>query len=437
MTKRKKQFKNLAGMPDLFNENLALFKKIEKITTSLANFYGFSQIEPPVLEEEDLFVKSTGKDTDIVQKEMYSFTTKGGKEKVVLRPEFTPGMIRTYIQHGMEILPKPVKLWSIGPLFRHEKPQKGRLRQFNQFNFEIFGDISPAIDALLIQLFSNIFYEIGLKKWNLEVNSIGCKECHQRYLKYLKSYYKNKARNICPNCKKRLIKNPLRILDCKEEKCQRIKKFAPQIVNYLCENCHNHFKEFLEFLDVMEIHYLLNPYLVRGLDYYEKTVFEFIPEGKEDVRQSTLIGGGRYDSLVEILGGKSTPAIGAAGGIERIIEEIKENKIQISSDILTKNILFEEKPLVFIVQLGNLAKKKSINLINEFEKARIKIAENLGKDNLKLQLSQASKMQVKYTLILGQQECLNNQIILRNMETGIQEILPQKNIIKTIKKKIK
>jgi histidyl-tRNA synthetase len=436
MPKRKKQFKNIAGMPDLLKDDLSLFEKIERITGSLANFYDFSKVDTPILEDEELFVKGTGEGTDVVQKEMYSFTTKG-KERVVLRPEFTPAIIRAYIQHGMENLPKPVKLWSVGPLFRHERPQKGRLRQFNQFNFEVLGSESPAIDALLIQLFSNLLYEVGLKNWNLEVNSIGCKDCRPRYLRQLKNYYRSKSRQVCPNCKKKILKNPLRVLDCKEEKCQRIKKFAPQIVNYLCESCYSHFKEFLELLDAMEIHYFLNPYLVRGLDYYEKTVFEFIPEGKERVSQNTLIGGGRYDSLVEMLGGKPTPGIGGAGGIERIIEEIKENKTIISSDILKKNINYEEKPFVFIVQLGDLARKKSLQLIEDFKKAKIKIAENIGKDNLKAQLGQAARKQIKYTLILGQQECINEQIILRNMETGVQEIVSQKEIVKKIKKRLK
>ncbi len=372
MPKRKKQFQSLSGMPDFIGEELNLLNKIEKIISSLANFYGFSRIETPILEDEELFIKSTGENTDIVQKEMYSFTTKG-KERVVLRPEFTPSIIRAYIQNGMEVLPKPVKLWSMGPLFRHERPQKGRFRQFHQFNFEILGINSPSIDALLIQLFSNFLLEVGIKNFNLEVNSIGCKSCRPKYLRQLKSYYQGKLKQLCPNCKKRLLKNPLRVLDCKEEKCQRIKKFAPQLVNFLCEDCHKHFKELLELLDAMEIKYVLNPYLVRGLDYYEKTVFEFVPENNQE-RQSTLIGGGRYDSLVEMLGGKPTSGVGGAGGVERIIEEIKENKIIISSDILKKKIDFEEKPKIFIVQLGELAKKKTLKLIESFKKSRIKIA---------------------------------------------------------------
>jgi len=433
---RKKTYKTLTGMDDIFGKDLDFFKKIENISRAIANFYNFKEIITPILEEEELFKKGTGENTDIIQKETYSFSTRG-KEKVILRPEFTPSLVRAYIQNGMEILPKPVRLWTFGPLFRHEKPQKGRKRQFFQFNFEVLGTKNAIMDALLIQLFSNILYELGVEKWRVNVNSIGCQKCRPAYLRKLKSYYTTKAKSLCPDCKIRLISNPLRILDCKEEKCQRIKKFSPQILNYLCEECHNHFKVFLEFIDELEIPYVINPYLVRGLDYYEKTVFEFIPEGKELSSQNALIGGGRYNKLVEMLGGRPTFAVGGAGGVERIIEEIKEKKINKKSDIIEKKIDFNETPKVFLVQLGELAKKRSLKIIEEFKKSRIKIEENLEKDNLKSQLSSASQKKVKYTLILGQQECVNNEIIIRNMENGIQEIVPQQDLIREIKKRLK
>jgi len=433
---RKKTYQALTGMDDIFGKDLEIFRRIENISRAIANFYNFKEIITPIIEEEELFKKGTGENTDIIQKETYSFSTKG-KEKVILRPEFTPSIVRAYIQNGMEVLPKPVKLWTFGPLFRHEKPQKGRKRQFFQFNFEVLGTKNAIMDALLIQLFSNILYELGVEKWRVNVNSIGCQKCRPTFLRKLKSYYTSKVKSLCPDCKKRLISNPLRVLDCKEEKCQRIKKFSPQILNYLCEECHNHFKVFLEFIDELEIPYVINPYLVRGLDYYEKTVFEFIPEGKELASQNALIGGGRYNKLVEMLGGRLTFAVGGAGGVERIIEEIKEKKINKKSDIIEKKIDFNETPKVFLVQLGELAKKRSLKIIEEFKKSRIKIEENLEKDNLKSQLSLASQKKVKYTLILGQQECVNNEIIIRNMENGIQEIVPQQDLIREIKKRLK
>jgi len=432
MPKRKRKFNAVSGMFDILPSEYPLWLKIEEVVSSIANFYGFSKITTPILEEEELFVKGTGQDTEIVEKQMYSFRTKGGK-RVVLRPEFTPSIVRAYIQNGMESLPKPVKLWSFGPVFRYERPQKGRYRQFWQFNFEIFGDKSPIQDVLLIQIFSDILRDLSLSKWIVEVNSIGCKECRSYYLRQLKNYYKNRLREICPECEKRLKKNPLRLLDCKEEKCQRVKKFAPQIVNSLCEDCHQYLKRVLEILDTIQIPYVLNPYLVRGLDYYTKTVFEFVPQDKKE-GQSALIGGGRYDYLINQMGGKDTPAIGGAGGVERIIEEIREQKI----NILAKRVeRFEKKPKMFLAQLGELAKEKSLTLLEEFRKNKIIIGENVGKDNLKVQLEQAAKLGVKYTLILGQREALEDTVIIRNMETGIQEIVFIKDIVKEIKKKVK
>jgi len=432
MPKRKRKFNAVSGMFDILPSEYPLWLKIEEVVSSIANFYGFSKITTPILEEEELFVKGTGQDTEIVEKQMYSFRTKGGK-RVVLRPEFTPSIVRAYIQNGMESLPKPVKLWSFGPVFRYERPQRGRYRQFWQFNFEIFGDKSPIQDVLLIQIFSDILRDLSLSKWIVEVNSIGCKECRSYYLRQLKNYYKNRLREICPECEKRLKKNPLRLLDCKEEKCQRVKKFAPQIVNSLCEDCHQYLKRVLEILDTIQIPYVLNPYLVRGLDYYTKTVFEFVPQDKKE-GQSALIGGGRYDYLINQMGGKDTPAIGGAGGVERIIEEIREQKI----NILAKRVeRFEKKPKMFLAQLGGLAKEKSLTLLEEFRKNKIKIGENVGKDNLKVQLEQAAKLGVKYTLILGQKEALEDTVIIRNMETGIQEIVFLKDIVKEIKKRLK
>ena len=432
MPKRKRKFNAVSGMFDILPSEYPLWLKIEEVVSSIANFYGFSKITTPILEEEELFVKGTGQDTEIVEKQMYSFRTKGGK-RVVLRPEFTPSIVRAYIQNGMESLPKPVKLWSFGPVFRYERPQKGRYRQFWQFTFEIFGDKSPIQDVLLIQIFSDILRDLSLSKWIVEVNSIGCKECRSYYLRQLKNYYKNRLREICPECEKRLKKNPLRLLDCKEEKCQRVKKFAPQIVNSLCEDCHQYLKRVLEILDTIQIPYVLNPYLVRGLDYYTKTVFEFVPQDKKE-GQSALIGGGRYDYLINQMGGKDTPAIGGAGGVERIIEEIREQKI----NILAKRVeRFEKKPKMFLAQLGELAKEKSLTLLEEFRKNKIIIGENVGKDNLKVQLEQAAKLGVKYTLILGQREALEDTVIIRNMETGIQEIVFIKDIVKEIKKKVK
>lgn len=423
-------FKSLTGMADIMPEDQFFWKKIEEVVISMANFYHFLKITPPILEEEKLFIKGTGETTEVVEKQMYSFRTKG-RERIVLRPEFTPAIVRAYLEKGMKNWTKPVRLWSLGPVFRYEKPQKGRHRQFHQFNFEILDSSSPAIDTLLIQLFLNIFKILGFRKPRLEINSIGCKECRSPYKIELKNYYKKFLKEICSHCKRRFGVNPLRLLDCKEEKCQSIKKSAPKIMNFLCEDCTNHFKNLEDFLKEAEITYYLNHHLVRGLDYYNRTVFEIFPDEKEN--QNALVGGGRYDYLVEKLGGEPTPAIGGAAGIERIIEEIKEREMRLPKDIKS----FEEKPKVFLIQLGISARKKIFTLIEEFKKNKIKISENISKDSLKSQLKLADKAKTKYSLILGQKEAIEDTIILRNMETGIQKVIPFKNAIKEIKKRLK
>lgn len=433
MVPKKNKYTSLTGMYDILPEEQPWWSKLEKIVTALANFYGFSKISTPVLEKEGLFRKGTGESTEIVEKQMYSFSTQKG-EKVVLRPEFTPSLVRAYIEKGMESQQKPVKLWTIGPLFRHERPQKGRYRQFNQFDFEAFGEDAPILDALVVQLSQDILQSLNCKDWSLQVNSIGCKECRTEYIKKLRSYAKKNKSKLCSQCQNRISKNPLRILDCKEKKCQKVINSAPKINKYLGEECEVHFEEFLDFLKAAKIPYEVNPYLVRGLDYYEKTVFEFVSvdQGKA---QDTLIGGGRYNELVEKFGGQPTSAIGMGGGIERIVEEMKKQSNLDDIQVPKKN--FEEKADVFLVQLGKLAKKKSLNILEKLRKENIKVAENLAKDTLKSQLQIADKKGAKITLILGEKECLEGTIIVRNMQSGVQEIVSQREFIKILRKRLR
>jgi histidyl-tRNA synthetase len=424
----KLKFKAPTGMPDILAQDQRYFQKIYKVAESIASFYGFKKIETPILEETELFLKGTGQTTDIVQKQMYSFRTKGG-DYLTLRPEFTPGIARAYLERGMFELPQPVKLFSFGSLFRYETPQAGRYRQFHHFNLEIFGEKSPVIDVQIIQIFYNILKELDLKNLIININSIGDSQCRPYYKKLLVSYFRSRINSLCNDCKRRLKENPLRILDCKQEKCQPIKAQAPQIIDHLCEQCHNHFKEILEFLEEIEIPYHLDPYLVRGLDYYTKTVFEIFPETKEEKdTKNALVGGGRFDNLIKILGGKDTPAVGGAMGIERVVNLMKERGIKIPSPPL---------PKIFLAQLGNLAKRKSLKLFEEFRKAKILVAESFGKDSLKPQLAKADRIGVKYTLILGQKEALEEKIIIRDMEKGKQETVKLKDIIKIMKRKFK
>ncbi|OGZ72516.1 MAG: histidine--tRNA ligase [Candidatus Staskawiczbacteria bacterium RIFCSPLOWO2_01_FULL_38_12b] len=422
------KLQSLAGMHDILPQDQVYFKKFNKSIEGVSHYYGFNRIDVPVLEQAEVFIKGTGQGTDIVEKEMYSFRTKGG-DLVSLRPEFTPGIVRSYIEHGMYNLPQPVKLWTSGPCFRHERPQAGRYRQFTQFSLEVLGDKSPSIDGQIIQMSFDILKDLGFKDISIEVNSIGDQECRPYFKKILTGYFRSRKSSLCSDCQRRLKENPLRILDCKEEKCQRVKAGAPQIIDHLCEACHAHFKQVLEFLDELELPYALNPYLVRGLDYYTKTVFEIVEKSENGQSQGTLVGGGRYDNLVKLLGGRDTPACGAAGGVDRIVNIMKTRELKADKK--------QEKTEIFLAQLGQSAKRKSLKLFEQFRAAKIPVTESFSKDSLRSQLNTANKMGAKWVLIFGQKEALENFITLRDMETGVQKEIPLDKVVEEMKAKIK
>ena len=422
------KLQSLAGMHDILPQDQVYFKKFNKSIEGVSHYYGFNRIDVPVLEQAEVFIKGTGQGTDIVEKEMYSFRTKGG-DLVSLRPEFTPGIVRSYIEHGMYNLPQPVKLWTSGPCFRHERPQAGRYRQFTQFSLEVLGDKSPSIDGQIIQMSFDILKDLGFKDISIEVNSIGDQECRPYFKKILTGYFRSRKSSLCSDCQRRLKENPLRILDCKEEKCQRVKAGAPQIIDHLCEACHAHFKQVLEFLDELELPYALNPYLVRGLDYYTKTVFEIVEKSENGQSQGTLVGGGRYDNLVKLLGGRDTPACGAAGGVDRIVNIMKTRELKADKK--------QEKTEIFLAQLGQSAKRKSLKLFEQFRAAKIPVTESFSKDSLRSQLNAANKMGAKWVLIFGQKEALENFITLRDMETGVQKEIPLDKVVEEMKAKIK
>jgi histidyl-tRNA synthetase len=425
MTKIKLQ--SLSGMHDILPEDQPYLKKINKSVESVANYYNFQRIDTPILEQAEVFVKGAGTATDLIEKEMYTFRTKG-QDLVALRPEFTAGIVRSYIEHGMYNMPQPVKLWTTGPCFRHERPQAGRYRQFLQFNLEAIGDKNPSIDGQIIQMSYDILKDLSFKNISIEVNSIGDSECRPYFKKILTSYFKSKRSSLCADCQRRVKENPLRLLDCKEEKCQRIKAGAPQIIDHLCEACHAHFKQVLEFLDELELPYTLNPYLVRGFDYYTKTVFEIVEKSEEGANQGSLVGGGRYDGLVKLLGGRDTPAMGAAGGVDRIINLMKTREL--------KSDKKQEKPEIFLAQLGQMAKRKSLKLFEEFRAAKIPVAESFSKDSLRSQLNTANKMGIRWVLIFGQKEALESFITLRDMDNGVQKEITLDKVVEEMKEKI-
>jgi len=424
----KNRLQTLTGMHDVLPEDQAIFGKVQKAVENVANYYSFKKIETPIVEDAEVFSKGVGAYTDIVGKEMYTFRTKGG-DVVCLRPEGTAPIMRSYIEHGMHNLPQPVKLWYSGPFFRYERPQAGRYRQFHQFGFEALGEKNPSVDGQIVQMSYDVLKELGFKNLTIEVNSIGDSECRPYFKKILAGYFKSRKSSLCPDCQRRLKENPLRILDCKEEKCQRVKAGAPQIIDHLCKDCHSHFKQVLEFLDELELPYTLNPYLVRGLDYYTKTVFEIVEKSEDGTAIGTLIGGGRYDNLAKMLGGRDTPSCGAAGGIERIVGLIKARDAKPGKK--------PEEPKIFLAQLGQMAKRKSLKLFEEFREAKIPVAESFSKDSLKSQLRAADKLGIKYVLIFGQKEALENFVTLRDMETGTQKEIKLDKVVKEMQAKIK
>jgi histidyl-tRNA synthetase len=414
------------GMHDILPEEQKYWRYVLKKAETLAEDYGFEKIETPIVESSELFVRSN-EGTDMVDKEMYSFKTRGGDE-LSLRPEGTASVVRAYLENGMGVRPHPIKLYYNGPMFRHDQPQQGRYRQFHQFGIETMGDASEVVDAELIFVAYKLLDMLGLNNYNVHINSMGDSSCRPSYIRALKDFYKNKLKKVCATCRVRFKTNTLRMLDCKEENCREIMKDAPPIVDFLDDECKSHFKKVIEFLDEAKIPYILNPYLVRGLDYYTRTVFEFLPE--ENVGpQSAIISGGRYDRLTDLLGGTKTPAAGWAMGIERIILALKEKNIAVPEIGL--------KPKIFLAQLGDAAKKKSLVLFDSLRKAGIDTKSSFGRDSIKSQLRIANRLGVKYTLIFGQKEALEGTIIIREMDTGIQETILLTKVVDEMKKRLK
>lgn len=425
----------LRGMKDVLPKDWPHWKKLYHTAEEIAEAYGFGYIETPLLEEASLFVRSIGKGTDIVEKEMYVFEDKDGA-RVALRPEFTAGVVRAYISHGMHTLPQPVKLWSYGQLFRHDRPQAGRYRQLHQFNCESLGARDAAVDAELIVVAYNFLRDLGIKT-TVFINSIGTPEDRQNYLVELTGYLRTKRNYLCEDCRKRIVRNPLRALDCKNESCRPILEEAPQIVDWLSDASKNYFMKVLEFLDELDVPYILKPTLVRGLDYYTDTVFEIyedpamagqVPSAVEG-QQGALCGGGRYDLLVGELGGPPTPACGFAMGMERVLSILRRKAEE------NKEVATEKSDKMFFAHLGEQARRRTLKLIEDLRRDGIVLHHSLGKTALKAQLELANKFNVAYTLILGQKEAQDGTIIIRDMESGIQEIIDQKKLKSELEKK--
>lgn len=422
--RNKGPFTSVKGMRDIVDEQYYQFQGFFEKAQEIAVYYGFKPIETPMVEDESVFTSSIGVGTDIIDKEMYTLKTKGG-DHLALRPEHTAGLMRSYIERGMQSLPQPIMLYSYGPVFRHDNPQKGRYRQFWQFDMDILGSDKSILDALVIRTAYTILSEAGATDLSVDINSIGDKECRASYIKELTSFYRKNVSALPAIDKERLKTNPLRILDSKEEKTIELNQNAPDSLSHLCPNCKKHFKEVLEYLEESNIPYSINKCLVRGLSYYTRTVIEIVQEDKETGKKITITGGGRYDYLGKQLGSKKDiPAVGISIGVDRIVE---------APWFANLAPRIQKKPKIYFIQLGFDAKLKSLNVIEVLRKGKIPIAQSISKDNLGTQLAIAEKLGMEYAIIFGQKEALENSVIFRNMSSRSQDTVKIDKLLEYIK----
>lgn len=411
------------GTKDILPDEINIWQHIENLFHSTFKKFGYCEIRTPIFEQTDLFVRGIGGSTDIVSKEMYTFLDKG-ERSVTLRPEGTAPIVRSAIQNNLLSKDKITKLYYIGPMFRYERPQAGRYRQFNQAGVEVFGSSSPFVDADVISSCINYFELLGIKSLEVNLNSVGCFTCRPKFVEKLKNSLEKSLTDLCLDCKERFVSNPLRILDCKNESCKKIISSVMPEINYLCDDCKEHLHDLLEALLSINRNVKINPNLVRGLDYYTKTTFEII--SNELGAQNAVCGGGRYDTLVKEMGGQDIPAFGFALGIERLIEVIKAQNISAPKN----NGLF-----IYLITLGDEAQKKSFKILNDLRKNGFSSDMNYFNKSLKSQLKNADNLCAKYVLIIGDDEIKKNIFILRNMETMEQKEIDEEGLMKELNEK--
>lgn len=409
-------FKKPPGIEDIFPDRIDKWNFIFNTSREVFRIFNYKEIIIPVMEYTDVFSRGIGDETDIVSKEMFTFEDRGGRS-LALRPEGTASVVRAYIENGEYNRLSTCKFFYFGPMFRAERPQKGRLRQFNQFGAEFFGSDLPYHDYEIIAMMDMINRHLGLEDYSLLLNSIGCQQCRPRYIADLTKYYTEHQENLCQDCQRRLEKNPLRLLDCKKERCQQLKSTAPVIASYLCDKCTAHHAALQKYLSTGGIAYKEDPYLVRGLDYYTRTTFEFVSDRLGG--QNAFAAGGRYDTLVETFGGKPTPAVGFAAGIERI-------------DILLEERAEGDQLDVFIVYSGTEAYQKGLELSNHLRENHISVDLDPASKSLASQFKKADREKARVALIIGEEEIRENRFAVKNMETGIQKSVNPDNIVHCI-----
>ncbi|MGI6588918.1 MAG: histidine--tRNA ligase [Peptococcia bacterium] len=413
------------GTNDLLPQELEKWHYLENVLRQVATLYGYQEIRTPIFEHTELFQRGVGESTDIVEKEMYTFLDRG-ERSLTLRPEATASTVRAFLENKLYAGSLPVKFYYLGPMFRYDRPQAGRYRQFHQFGVEVFGSQDPGLDAEVIAMAMDIYERLGLHDLVVELNSVGCPHCRQAHRKVLQEYLQEKLADLCPTCQGRFTKNPLRILDCKNIRCQALVAEAPTIEQMLCEECRQHFQAVQDYLQELQVPYNLNPRLVRGLDYYTKTAFEIVAQGIG--AQSSIGGGGRYDRLIKECGGPSLPGIGYAMGIERILLTLEEQGIEFP---------LQNKGQIFIATLGEKAKKKGTKLAQELRKAGLIVERDYLDRSLKAQLKAANRLQVFFTVILGEEELVQGEAVVRHMQDGWQKTIPLQELVSYLVREIK
>ncbi len=398
--------KAIKGTKDVLPKEAYKNQYIEATVLDVAGRFGYKEMRTPVFEHTELFQRGVGGTTDVVQKEMYTFDDKGGRS-ITLRPEGTAGAARSFLENGLCNEALPQKICYLTSCYRYEKPQAGRLREFHQFGVECFGTSSPLADAEIISLAKTVFDELGIKDLSLEINSIGCPECRVKYHEALREYFSARKDELCDTCKERLDRNPMRILDCKSPVCSEIAKGAPVVLDYLCDDCREHFEAVKKYLTSQSIEFTVNPQIVRGLDYYTKTVFEFVSNSIG--AQGTVCGGGRYDGLIEELGGQKTPSLGFGLGLERLMLLMEAQSCEFPEDA---------RPDLFIAALGEKATLKAIDIAKDMRAEGYSCLYDLNSRSLRAQMKYADKLNAKYTIVIGDSEVEEGVAKLKDMQTG-------------------
>jgi len=399
--------KGVRGAPDILPDEIGRWQRVEEVARSIFHTYSYTEIRTPIFEKTELFVRGIGEGTDIVEKEMYTFLDRS-RESLTLRPEETAPVLRAYLEHNLKAKASLVKVYYIGPMFRHERPQAGRFRQFHQIGAEAIGSDHPAVDAELLALLQQFFHELKLKEVELNLNSIGDPVCRPRFREHFVAFMEAREQDLCEDCRMRLRRNPLRILDCKNEGCRRVVEGAPKPIQFLCEPCAEHFQTLEDLLRLLGVKYTINDRLVRGLDYYTRTTFEFVNQTLG--AQNAIAGGGRYDGLIEALGGPPTPGIGFAMGIERVVASLSKELPAAAS--------FQG---VFVATLGREAWERGLSIVQALRQRGVRATLDVEGRSLKGQLRQANKEQFRYCLILGEDELKKGQVTLKDMKGGGQE----------------